>query len=76
MEPYKREIYCGNHILREWIINKKEVTVMQAEEKCMNITGDLFQEFEETRKLAEDENDVTYATWSRVCSTIFTIICC
>ena len=54
MEPYKREIYCGNHILREWIINKKEVTVMQAEEKCMNVTGDLFQEFEETRKLAED----------------------
>lgn len=50
--------------------------VMQTEEKCMELTGDLFQEFEETRKLAEKDESVSYGTWTRVCSTFLTIICC
>ncbi len=49
---------------------------MQTEERCMELTGDLFQEFEEAKNLAENENDVTYSTWSRACSTVLTIICC
>lgn len=49
---------------------------MYMDEKCIELTGDLFQEFEETRKLADDENEVTYSTWSRACNTFFTIICC
>ena len=42
---------------------------MYMDEKCIELTGDLFQEFEETRKLADDENEVTYSTWSRACNT-------
>lgn len=49
---------------------------MQAEERCMELTGDLFKEFEETRTLAESEDSVTYSTWTRVCSSVYTIICC
>lgn len=49
---------------------------MQTEERCMELTGDLFQEFEEAKKLTENEEIVPYGTWSRVCSSIFTIICC
>lgn len=55
---------------------KKEVVIMQTEEGCMELTGDLLQEFEEARKLTENEESVPYGTWSRVCSSIFTIICC
>lgn len=47
---------------------------MQTEDRCMELTGDLFQEFEETRKLTENEDDVTYSTWSRACSSFYTII--
>ena len=46
---------------------------MQAEEKCMELTGELFQEFEETRKLAENEDSVTYSTWTRVCSSVYRV---
>lgn len=49
---------------------------MYMDEKCMELTGDLFQEFEESRKLAEREEEVPYSTWTRVCSTFLTIICC
>ena len=48
---------------------------MQTEDRCMELTGDLFQEFEETRKLTENEDDVTYSTWSRACISFYTIIC-
>lgn len=49
---------------------------MHTEERCMELTGDLFQEFEETKKLTESEESVTYSTWTRICSSFLTIICC
>lgn len=49
---------------------------MQMDEKSMELTGDLFREFEETKKIVENEDGVPYSTWSRYCSSILTIICC
>ncbi len=49
---------------------------MQMDEKSMELTGDLFREFEETKKVAENEDGVPYATWSKVCSSFLSIICC
>ncbi len=49
---------------------------MQMDEKSMELTGDLFQEFQETKKIVENEDGVPYSTWSRYCSSFFTIVCC
>lgn len=49
---------------------------MPMDEKNMELTGDLFQEFEEVKRFVESEDGVPYSTWSRVCSSILTIICC
>lgn len=49
---------------------------MKREEKNMELTGSLLEEFEETKKMADCEIGVPYSTWSRLCSTFLTIICC
>lgn len=49
---------------------------MKNEERVMEFVGDLKEEFEERKLLSEDSIGVPYTTWTRVCSTILTIICC
>lgn len=49
---------------------------MQKEERNLEFTGDLLQEFEEVQKLVNDDTPVPYATWSKVCTSFCTIICC
>lgn len=49
---------------------------MQKEERNMELTGDLFQEFEEVQKLVNEEVGVPYSTWTRACTSFCTIICC
>lgn len=49
---------------------------MKREEKNMELTGSLLEEFEETKKMADCEGSTPYSTWSRLCSSLFTIICC
>lgn len=49
---------------------------MKREEKNMELTGSLLEEFEETKKMADCESSVPYSTWSRLCSAYMTIICC
>ncbi len=49
---------------------------MMMDEKGMELTGDLFQEFEETKKIVRNEEGVPYSTWSKACSSLLSIICC
>ncbi|MCI9239243.1 MAG: hypothetical protein HFH07_12835 [Dorea sp.] len=49
---------------------------MQTDKKSMELTGDLFGEFDEVKKIVEEEDGVPYATWSKVCSSFLSIICC
>jgi len=49
---------------------------MQTDKKSMELTGDLFVEFDEVKKIVEEEDGVPYATWSKVCSSFLSIICC
>ncbi len=49
---------------------------MQMNEKSMELAGDLFQEFEETKKVGGNDEGVPYSTWSKMCSMFLTIICC
>lgn len=49
---------------------------MKMEEKNMELTGSLLEEFEETKKVADSEIGVPYSTWSKACSAYMTIICC
>ena len=38
---------------------------MQTDKKSMELTGDLFGEFDEVKKIVEEEDGVPYATWSK-----------
>lgn len=49
---------------------------MKMDERSMELTGDLFREFEETKKIVENEDGVLYSTWSKACSQILTLVCC
>lgn len=49
---------------------------MKKEERVLEFIGNLGEEFEEIKKLADKNDGVPYGTWTRVCSTFLTIICC
>lgn len=48
---------------------------MQKKES-QNWTGNLLQEFEETKKIAEKEESAAGSTWTIECTALYTLICC
>lgn len=49
---------------------------MQKEERNMELTGDLLQEFEEVQRLVDEEVGIPYSTWSKACTSFLTLFCC
>ncbi len=45
-------------------------------ESKMELTNELLTEFQEIQRMVDEEDGVPYSTWTKFCTSYFTIFCC